>query len=117
MAKICSRKTAVYSCNRGDCGTGKITLLRKFKNELDSKYYKFLYVSDSKLTPRNFYRQVLEQLGFEANYHSGEAKRQLHREIEIMKGAYNIHPVCVCDECHLMKRNVRRNQIPFKCQT
>ena len=96
----------LFAVVTGDCGTGKTTLLRKFKNELDTEHYKFLYVSDSKLTPRNFYRQILEQLGFEANYQRSEAKRQLHREIEIMKGVHNIHPVCVCDECHLMNREM-----------
>ena len=96
----------LFAVVTGDCGTGKTTLLRRFKGELDAKHYKFLYVSDSKLTPRNFYRQILEQLGFEANYHRGEAKRQLHREIEIMKGVHNIHPVCVCDEYHLMNKEM-----------
>ena len=96
----------LFAVVTGDCGTGKTTLLRKFKDEVDSKHYKFLYISDSKLTPRNFYRQLLEQLGFEANYYRGEAKRQLHREIEIMKGVHDIHPICVCDECHLMNREM-----------
>jgi len=96
----------LFAVVTGDCGTGKTTLLRRFQDSLDSRRYKFLYVSDSKLTPRNFYRALLEQLGFEASYYRGEAKRQLHREIEIMKGVHNIHPICVCDECHLMNREM-----------
>jgi general secretion pathway protein A len=41
-----------------------------------------LYLADSKLTPRHFYKGLLEQLGCEAKFYRGDAKRQLHREIE-----------------------------------
>ena len=33
-------------------------------------------------------------------------KRQLHDEIGIMKAVQGIHPVCICDECHLMSREM-----------
>jgi type II secretory pathway predicted ATPase ExeA len=52
-----------YAANRqlfvvmtGDCGTGKTTTIRKFKDILDSSKYMFMYISDSKLTPRHFYK-------------------------------------------------------------
>lgn len=96
----------LFAVVTGDCGTGKTTILRKFSQELDKDRYKFLYLSDSKLTPRNFYRTLLEQMGFQARYHRGDAKRQLHGEIEIMKAVQKIQPVCVCDECHLMNREM-----------
>lgn len=90
----------------GDCGTGKTTVLRRFTDQLDPNRYKFLYLSDSKLTPRNFYRYLLEQLGYLPKYHRGDAKRQLHEKIEIMRAIKGIHPVCICDECHLMNREM-----------
>ncbi|NMA65385.1 MAG: AAA family ATPase [Clostridiaceae bacterium] len=90
----------------GDCGSGKTRILRKFSNDLDKSKYKFLYISDSKLTPRNFYRILLEQMGFQAKYNRGDAKRQLHTEIETMKAVHGIQPVCVCDECHLLSREM-----------
>ena len=96
----------LFAVITGDCGTGKTTILRKFSEELDKEKYKFLYISDSKLTPRNFYRNLLEQMGFQAKYNRGDAKRQLHTEIEIMKAVQGIQPVCVCDECHLMNREM-----------
>ncbi|HVI41357.1 MAG TPA: AAA family ATPase [Anaerovoracaceae bacterium] len=96
----------LFAVVTGDCGTGKTTLLRKLSNELNPNKYKFLYISDSKLTPGNFYRCLLEQLGFQAKYNRGDAKRQLHTEIEIMKAVRGVQPVCVCDECHLMNREM-----------
>ena len=96
----------LFAVLTGDCGTGKTTLLRKFRHTLDPNQYRFLYVSDSKLTPRDFYCQLLEQLGFAAKYHRGDAKRQLHNEISVMKAVHGIHPICVCDECHLMSREM-----------
>lgn len=36
-----------------------------------------------KLTPRWFYKGLLDQLGLESKYYRGDAKRQLQREIDI----------------------------------
>lgn len=49
----------------GDCGTGKTTTIWWFAEVLDPAKYKVLYLSDSKLTPRHFYKGLLEQLGCE----------------------------------------------------
>ena len=54
----------LFAVLTGDCGTGKTTILRRFRDDLDVNRYKFLYISDSKLTPRNFYRILLNQMGF-----------------------------------------------------
>jgi len=92
----------LFAVLTGDCGTGKTTILRRLKNVLDKNRYRVLYISDSKLTPRNFYRMILEQMGFVARYGRSDAKRQLHEQIEIMKAVDGIQPVCICDECHLL---------------
>ncbi|PWJ51573.1 ExeA family protein [Faecalicatena contorta] len=99
-------KRRLFAVVTGDCGTGKTTIVRSFKDSLDRNRYKFLYLSDSKLTPRNFYRLLLEQMGFTPKYNRGDAKRQLHEEIEILKAVHGIQPVCVCDEAHLMNREM-----------
>ena len=90
----------------GESGAGKTTTLRRFCDEArDMKYYT-LYISDSKLTPRTFYKSLLEQLGFKSKYYVGEAKRQLHKEIEIMKGVNGIQPVAIVDEAHLLGKDM-----------
>ena len=90
----------------GDCGTGKTTTIRRFSEVLNSSKYKVLYISDSKLTPRHFYKGLLEQLGCESKFYRGDAKRQLHREIELMRGIHNLSPVVIVDEAHLLDREM-----------
>jgi type II secretory pathway predicted ATPase ExeA len=90
----------------GDCGTGKTTTIRRFTGGLDPAKYKVLYLSDSKLTPRHFYKGLLEQLGCESKFYRGDAKRQLHREIELMRGIHRLLPVVVVDEAHLLDREM-----------
>ena len=53
----------LFAVVTGDCGTGKTTTIRRFKDTLDSLRFMVMYLADSKLTPRHFYKGLLEQLG------------------------------------------------------
>jgi general secretion pathway protein A len=96
----------LFAVITGDCGTGKTTALRRFAAELDAAQYTLLYLSDSKLTPRNFYKGILEQLGCESRFYRGDAKRQLHHQIELMRGIHRLQPIVVVDEAHLLDREM-----------
>jgi type II secretory pathway predicted ATPase ExeA len=96
----------LFAVMTGDSGTGKTTTLRRFRDELQNSAYAIMYLSDSKLTPRGFYKGLLDQLGVESSYYRGEAKRQLHKEIEIMKGVSGLIPVAIVDESHLLDREM-----------
>ena len=96
----------------GDCGTGKTTLVRRLEHSLDPNEYSLMYLSDSKLTPRHFYKGLLTQLGIEARFYRGDAKRQLHREIELMRGIHHRQPVVVADEAHLLDREMLEEVLP-----
>jgi type II secretory pathway predicted ATPase ExeA len=96
----------LFAVVTGGCGTGKTTTIRRFAATLNQSKHKVLYMSDSKLTPRNFYKGLLGQLGFESKFYRGDAKRQLHREIELMRELQKVHPVVIVDESHLLDREM-----------
>jgi type II secretory pathway predicted ATPase ExeA len=49
---------------------------------------------------------MLEQLGCEAKFYRGDAKRQLHREIELMRAMHHLQPVVIVDEAHLLDKEM-----------
>lgn len=94
----------LFAVLTADAGCGKSTIIRKFKESLSHDDYVFLYLSDSKLTPRWFYKGLLDQLGIESKFYRGDAKRQLHQAVEVLRGVQNKKVVCVLDEAHLIER-------------
>ena len=88
----------------GESGCGKSTLIRRFYEELPKEKYIVLYLSDSKLTPRWFYKGLLDQLGLESRFYRGDSKRQLQQEIEIIRGVRHQKVVCILDEAHLLEK-------------
>ena len=87
-----------------DPGCGKSTLIRRFYEELPRSEYIVLYLSDSKLTPRWFYKGLLDQLGLESRFYRGDSKRQLQQQIEIIRGVQHKKVVCILDEAHLLEK-------------
>ena len=87
-----------------DSGCGKSTLLRRFQETMPKDDYLILYLSDSKLTPRWFYKGLLDQLGIESRFYRGDAKRQLQKEVEIIRGVQNKKVICILDEAHLLEK-------------
>jgi type II secretory pathway predicted ATPase ExeA len=90
----------------GDPGCGKTTMLRLFVRTLGGRAYRPLYISDSKLTPRTFYKGLLEQLGCEAKFYRGDAKRQMHHEITTLQITHQQKPIVIVDEAHLLDREM-----------
>ncbi len=99
-------KRQLFAVVTGECGTGKTTTIRRFKDTLDPAKFMVMYLADSKLTPRHFYKGLLEQLGCESKFYRGDAKRQLHREIELMRGIHGLQPVVIVDEAHLLDKEM-----------
>ena len=89
----------------GNVGAGKSTAIRAFIARLPSTCYTPLYVTDSQLTPRNFYHETLWQLGIMPRFYRGDARRQLHRALQERDDAGQ-QPVIVIDEAHLLGREM-----------
>lgn len=96
----------LFAVITGECGTGKTTTIRRFKDTLEPAKFMVMYLADSKLTPRHFYKGLLEQLGCESKFYRGDAKRQLHREIELMRGIHGLQIVVIVDEAHLLDKEM-----------
>lgn len=94
----------LFAVVTSDAGCGKSTLIRRFVETLPKDEYIFLYISDSKLTPRWFYKGLLDQLGIESKFYRGDSKRQLQKEIEIIRGVQKKKVVVILDEAHLLEK-------------
>jgi type II secretory pathway predicted ATPase ExeA len=97
-------KGNMFAVVTADVGVGKSTLVRKFTQTLSPEKYTVLYLSDSKLTPRWFYKGLLDQLGIEARFYRGDAKRQLHKQLRLIREIHHKNVVVVVDEAHLLDR-------------
>lgn len=100
LAYVADRQ--LFAVVTADAGCGKSTLIRKFSESLPKEKYIFLYLSDSKLTPRWFYKGLLDQLGLESKFYCRDAK--LQKEIEIIRGVHGQKVVCILDEAHLLEK-------------
>lgn len=78
----------LFAIVTADVGCGKSTAIRRLTSDLPKDDYEILYLSDSKLTPRWFYKGLLEQLGMESKFYRGDARRQLHQQLEVIRGVY-----------------------------
>ena len=83
---------------------GQRSNILRLHSELPKEDYIILYLSDSKLTPRWFYKGLLDQLGLESRFYRGDSKRQLQQEIEVIRGVQRKKVVCILDEAHLLEK-------------
>lgn len=103
--RLCyAAKNQLFAVITADAGCGKSTLLRKFNDGLPKDKYRVLYLSDSKLTPKWLYKSLLDQLGMEAGFYRGDAKKQLQRQIDIIRNEEHRKLVCILDEAHLLEK-------------
>lgn len=94
----------MFAVVSADVGVGKTTGIRKFVASLSKETFTVLYLADSKLTPRWFYKGLLDQLGIESKFYRGDAKRQLHKQLEIIRDVHHKTVVTIVDEAHLLDR-------------
>ncbi len=93
-------KNQLFAVVTGDSGCGKSTLIRKLIDELPKEEFMALYLSDSKLTPKWLYNGLIQQLGGTQKFYRGDAKIELQKELELLRGLHNKKVVCILDEAH-----------------
>lgn len=86
----------------GEVGAGKTTAIRALYDQLDKVRHRFIYIADSSLNPRAFYRDVLDQLDLPVPYHSREMKRQFEETILTAYQQEGKQTVIILDEAHLL---------------
>lgn len=94
----------LFAVVTADAGCGKSTLIRRFADSLQKESYLLLYLSDSQLTPRMLYMEILDQLGLEPKHNRGEVKRQVQKELDIIRNGKGKKIICVLDEAHLLEK-------------
>jgi len=99
-------ETKQFAILTGDPGTGKSTTIRKLAGQLSDKRYTVIYISDAKLSPRNFYTEALNQLGCDPKFYRGDLRRQLHKAINHLMDTNGSYPVIITDEAHLFDREM-----------
>ncbi len=94
----------LFAVLTSDPGCGKSTIIRRLIYELAFEEYITLYLSDSKLTPKWLYNGLIQQLGGTQKFYRGDAKLELQKEIELIRGLRNKKVVCILDEAHLLDK-------------
>jgi len=89
----------------GEVGAGKSTAARAVADRLNPIRFTVLYISDSDLSPRNFYHETLNQLGITPRFYRGDARRQLQKALLELHESHKT-PVVMIDEGHLLSRDM-----------
>ena len=90
----------------GEIGAGKSTAIRALAARLDPIRNPFLYIADSSLEPRGFYREVLAQFGITPAFNRRDVRRQFERAFLDASENQGKQPVLVIDEAHLLSSSM-----------
>ena len=90
----------------GEVGAGKSTAVRALSSRLDPIRYPFIYIADSGLGPRGFYREVLSQFGVTPAFYQRDARRQFDRVLMDAYENQGKQPVLIIDQAHLLSASM-----------
>ena len=91
-------KTKGFGILTGSAGRGKTTALRNWAKSLNPSLYKVIYSSLSTLTPNDFYRNLVKELGCEPAFKKPDNFRIIQEEITRLSVEKRKTPVIIIDE-------------------
>lgn len=90
----------------GEVGSGKSTLIRRLGQMLDPIRYQIIYLSRAGMTPRDFYSELLRELGEEPPFSLSKAKRLLEQVLSDRATQGNKFLVVVIDEAQEIRSSM-----------
>jgi len=92
----------------GEVGVGKTTALRSFVSSLSRQSFRAVYISDSALTPRVFYWEVLKELAGSEKpcLYRNDGKRKMMEVLASLLEEGRQIPVIIIDEAHLLSHEM-----------
>ncbi len=95
----------LFAAVTGEVGIGKTTALRAVLDEINPVEHKVIYVSQSEMSTKAFYNEILEQLDMEPSYFRPESKKRVNRAMLDMYQHGKIG-IIVIDEAHLLSERM-----------
>ena len=96
-------QTRGFGLITGQPGTGKTTAIRNWIGSLNSAAYKTAYISLFTLTVMEFYRVLVEELGYEPTYRKAENFRIIQQAINRYVIEKRMTPIIILDEANYLK--------------
>lgn len=99
-------KTKGFGILTGSAGRGKTTSIRSWATALNPSLYKVVYSSLSTLTPNDFYRNLVRELGHEPAFKKPENFRMIQEEITRLSVEKRKTPILIIDEANYINNTI-----------
>ena len=99
-------KTKGFGLLTGSAGRGKTTAIRTWAATLNPSLYKVVYSSLSTLTPNDFYRNLVKELGSEPAFKKPDNFRIIQEEITRLSLEKRKTPIIIIDEANYINNAI-----------
>ena len=99
-------KTKGFGLLTGSAGKGKTTAIRTWASKLNPSLYKVIYSSLSTLTPNDFYRNLVHELGATPAFKKPDNFRIIQEEITRLSVEKRKTPVIIIDEANYINNAI-----------
>ncbi len=99
-------KTKGFGLLTGSAGRGKTTTIRNWASSLNPSLYKVIYSSLSTLTPNDFYRNLVTELGAQPSFRKPDNFRIIQDEISRLAIEKRKTPLIIIDEANYINNAI-----------